>query len=164
MRKLFIQPGLSLYKEYLTERLELQSQLNDEIKKAPYAEIVEDYDKSMEKISKKEIEIQQIMQAFNKNIKTLEECKELSKKFVEVYSESKIILNNRKIGTLEEKAAYATKKHNMPLDEHGQTVIDLLTNRVGGKNISKKSKTKRNKYTVKNFYNKTKNRRLKRNV
>ena len=78
-----------------------------------------------------------------------------------------IVLNKAKIGTLEGLSREAINKNKIPLDEHAQTVMEqpynelAEINRVGGKNSSKRNKTKRKKYTAKNG-NKSKNRHLKR--
>lgn len=89
------------------------------------------------------------------------------KQIGKIFEDRKKLLNNGTIGTLHGRVREEINKKNIPIDEHGETVMNQdydeksEINLDGGKNSSKRNKTKRNKYTAKKS-NKSNNRRLKR--
>ena len=164
-----IAQSISDYKKSLNYKIEALNKGSKSLKNVSPTRIRETYDPRMEIYTNAEVENENSKVLLETNIKELEECKSLLEEIGKIFKERKNRVNKGKIGTLEGLAREEINKKNIPIHEYGETVMDQdydemeEINRVGGKNSSKRNKTKRKKYTVKNG-NKSKNRRLKRKV
>jgi hypothetical protein len=107
------------------------------------------YGVQMEEYTKSKDSIKDNKEFVEKIIKELEECKSLLIENEKMIEDKIIVLNKAKIGTLEGLSREAINKNKIPLDEHAQTVMEqpynelAEINRAGGKNSSKRNKTKR---------------------
>ena len=107
------------------------------------------YGVQMEEYTKSKDIIKDNKEFVEKIIKELEECKSLLIENEKMIEDKIIVLNKAKIGTLEGLSREAINKNKIPLDEHAQTVMEqpynelAEINRAGGKNSSKRNKTKR---------------------
>ena len=167
-----IENSISVFKKELNENIEdinLRMEISKKSTLIDPCSIREDYNELMLQLIDDEDEIKLGKDRLDTNIKELEECKSLLIETEKLIEERKNFLNKINIGTLEGRCREEINKNQVPMDEHGETVMNQYydeykeINRVGGKNSSKRNKTKRKKYTTKNG-NKSKNRRLKRNV
>ena len=162
-----IEESVSEYKEILKTTIKSYDASKGFLQTKEPKRLRELYGVQMEEYTKSKDTIKDNKEFVEKIMKELEECKSLLIETEKMIEDKIIVLNKANIGTLEGLARGAINKNQIPLDEHGETVMEQPyneweeINRAGGKNSSKRNKTKRKKYTAKNG-NKSKNRRLKR--
>jgi len=152
-----IEESVSEYKEILKTTIKSYNASKGFLQTKEPKRLRELYGVQMEEYTKSKDIIKDNKEFVEKIMKELEECKSLLIENEKMIEDKIIVLNKAKIGTLEGLSREAINKNKTPLDEHGETVIEQLYNelveinsRAGGKNSSKRNKTKRKKYTKKN--------------
>jgi hypothetical protein len=156
-----IAQSISDYKKSLNYKIEALNKGSESLKNVSPTRIRETYDPRMEIYTNAEVENENSKVLLETNIKELEECKSLLEEIGKIFKDRKNRVNKGKIGTLEGLAREEINKKNIPIDEYGETVMDQDYDELeeikwnGGKNIGKRNKTKRKKYTVKNYNNKS---------
>jgi hypothetical protein len=159
-----IEESVSKYKEILKTTIKSYDASKGFLQNKEPKRLRELYGVQMEEYTKSKDIIKDNKEFVEKIMKELEECKSLLIENEKMIEDKIIVLNKAKIGTLEGLSREAINKNKIPLDEHAQTVMEQPYNElaeIGGKNSSKRNKTKRKTHKVKKS-NKSKNRRLKR--
>lgn len=142
------------------------------------------YDKAIETIENKTIEINETKSYINECINNLENCKNTLSEMEKVMKEIIGTSNGARVGTLFGLCKQIIKENNFPMDEIEETVFNFpydekneieqfkksiqnigvkeIVNNVGVNNVGGKNNTKRKNYIAKNVNNKkSKKRRLK---